>query len=176
MKSDVISIDNQGNGLDAAKKETERVAEYQGLDTKQTLHLQLCAEEMLCLARSVTGEMKAEFWIECEDKHFDLHMTTKTVLDKAKRETLIAASTSRKNEATGTFLGRLRNAFEEAMLDETDTYTYIPNEAMADMANRMIDDTDWDQYEQSVLRKVADQIKISVVGRKVDMTIVKNYD
>ena len=91
MKSDVITIDNQGKGIDAAKLETEKAAQFRGLDNKQSLRLQLCAEEMLSLARSVTGEMEASFWVESEDKHFELHMTTKTVMDKLKRETLLAA-------------------------------------------------------------------------------------
>ncbi len=75
---------------------------------------------MLSLARSVTGEMEASFWVESEDKHFELHMSTKTVMDKLKRETLLAASTSGKNEAAKTFLGNIRNAFVEAMISDTD--------------------------------------------------------
>ena len=112
MKSDVVTIDNKGHGIEEAKAETKKIAEFRKLSEIETLHLQLCAEEMLCLARSVTGEMEASFWIENQDKKFDLHMTTKTVMDKTKRDLLIAASSERKNEATKSFLGRIRNAFE----------------------------------------------------------------
>ena len=175
MKSDVITIDNQGKGLEAAKEETKRVAEFQGLDTKETLHLQLCSEEMLSLARSITGEMEASFWIESEGKRFELHMTTKTIIDKTKRDLLIAASTERKNEATNTFLGKIRDAFQEAMLSDTDTYTYEPDMSMDDMNNRYIESQEWDQYEQSVLRSVADSIKVSIKGKTVDLTVVKAF-
>ncbi|MBQ4463677.1 MAG: hypothetical protein II915_04595 [Eubacterium sp.] len=175
MKSDVITIDNQGKGIDAAKLETEKAAQFRNLDNKQSLRLQLCAEEMLSLARSVTGEMEASFWVESEDKHFELHMTTKTVMDKLKRETLLAASTSGKNEAAKTFLGNLRNAFVEAMISDTDKYVYTPDLNIDDTANRYIESEEWDQYEQSVLRAVADGIKVSIVGKTVDLTVVKDF-
>ena len=175
MKSDVVTIDNKGHGIEEAKAETKKFAEFRKLSEIETLHLQLCAEEMLCLARSITGEMEASFWIENQDKKFDLHMTTKTVMDKTKRDLLIAASSERKNEATKSFLGRIRNAFEEAMISETETYTYTPDISQEDLANRAVDASDWDQYEQSVLRKVADGIKVSISGKTVDLTVEKSF-
>ena len=57
MKSDVILIDNKGGGFSEALKETQKVAEYQGLDAKESIRLQLFTEEMLSMVRSVTGEM-----------------------------------------------------------------------------------------------------------------------
>ena len=55
MKSDVILIDNRGNGFAEALKQTGKVAEYRGISPKNTTRLQLMAEEMLSMARSVTG-------------------------------------------------------------------------------------------------------------------------
>ena len=54
MKSDIIMIDNQGNGLDNALKETKKAAAYRELDARQTVQLQLLTEETLSMARSVT--------------------------------------------------------------------------------------------------------------------------
>lgn len=175
MKSDTILIDNQGNGFKDAIEQTKRAAQFRGLNAKETLQLQLCTEEMLCLARSVTGEMKASFWLECEGKHFDLHMSTKTVMDIEKREQLLSSSTSRKNEAAKSFLGKLRDAFEEAMLSDPDYYDDIPTEAMEDLANRVIELNEWDKYEQSILQKVADEVKIGIVRNTVDMTVSKSF-
>ena len=109
MKSNMIMIDNRGNGFEKAIEEARKVAVYEALSHKDSLHLQLCAEEMLSLVRSVTGEMKASFWIETEGKTFCLHMSTQTVLDKEKRAQLLASATSGKNEAAKSFLGQLRD-------------------------------------------------------------------
>ncbi|MBQ5311585.1 MAG: hypothetical protein ILP19_06040 [Oscillospiraceae bacterium] len=175
MKSDVIMIDNLGNGLKNALEQTEKVAQFRGIDRKQTLHLVLCTEEMLSLARSVTGEMKASFWIESEDKSFELHMSTDTVMDRTKREALLSSATSRKNEAASSLLGKLRDAFEEAMLSEEPDYNDLPDDVLNDLVNHTIELEEWDQYEQSILRKVADQVRISIRGGKVDMTVSKKY-
>ena len=173
MKSDIIKIDNSGNGFQEALAQTTKTAQFRNLTHKETLQLRLCAEEMLSLARSVTGEMQATFWLESEGKQFDMHLSTKTVMDKEKRNNLIASATSRKNEAASTFLGKLRDAFEEAMVTEVD-YS-IPEDAVNDLANHPIVIPEWDEYEQSILREVADEVKIAVRGDTVDMTITKSY-
>ena len=174
MKSDIIKIDNSGNGFQEALAQTTKTAQFRNLTHKETLQLRLCAEEMLSLARSVTGEMQATFWLESEGKQFDMHLSTKTVMDKEKRNNLIASATSRKNEAASSFLGKLRDAFEEAMVSEVD-YS-IPEDAVDDLANHPIVIPEWDEYEQSILRKVADEVKIAVRGDTVDMTITKSYE
>ena len=176
MKSDVIRIDNQGNGFAEAIQTAEKVAEYQGLNQKEAIQLKVIAEEMLSLARSVTGEMQASFWMEGEGKAFDLHMSTKTVMDKEKRYQLISSTTARKNEISKSFLGRLRDAFEEAMTADADMTCYeLPNDVAADVSNRLIEDLEWDGYEKSVLRGLADDVRIAIRGGLVDMTVSKKF-
>ena len=176
MKSDVILIDNQGNGFGEAVQQTKKVAEYRGISPKETTRLQLMAEEMLSMARSVTGEMQASFWIESEGHEFELHMTTKTVMDKEKRYLLLSSSTSRKNEAANSFLGRLRDAFEEAMTADADhEYFDLPLELQADLSGRVIETPEWDRYEQSVLLRLADNVKIGIRGGEVHMTVIKTF-
>ena len=82
MVSDIIRIDNRGIGFREAVNETKKAAEYRGIDRKASLQLQLITEEMLSLARSVTGEMQASFWLENDGNRFEMHLTTKTVIDK----------------------------------------------------------------------------------------------
>ena len=177
MKSNVIIIDNKGNGFEKTIEEARKVAAYEALSHKDSLHLQLCAEEMLSLIRSVTGEMKASFWIENEGKTFCLNMSTQTVLDKEKRAQLLASSTSGKNEAAKSFLGQLRDMFEQAMAAEANHNNDLPDEIMDDLANHTIECTDpeWDEYEQSTLKKLANTIKISIRGGAVDMTVVTTF-
>ena len=129
---------------------------------------------MLSLARSVTGELEATFWLESEGRHYELHLSTKTVMDREKRNHLLASASSRKNEAAGTFLGKLRDAFEEAMVSDVD-YS-IPDIAMDDMVNRNIEIPEWDEYEQSILHRVADEVKIGIRGGTVDMSVFKSFE
>ena len=173
MKTDVISIDNREHGFNEALSQTLKAAAFRDLDNKQTLQLRLCTEEMLSLARSVTGELAATFWLESEGKDFELHLSTKTVMDSEKRKLLIDSATSRKNEAANSFLGRLRDAFEAAMV--SDASADIPDEALDDLANHPIEIPEWDKYEQSILGRVADDVKIAIRGGMVDMTVSKSF-
>ena len=177
MKSDVITIDNQGNGFHDAVDQTLKVAVFRGMNYKDTLHLQLMTEEMLSLARSVTGEMQASFWIEGDGSKFELHMSTSTVMDKEKRSLLISSATSRKNEAAKGFLGKLRDAFEQAMVvDTVHSEMDLPQDILADLPHGVYGDAEWDGYERSVLRRLADDIKISIRGGEVDMTVSKAFE
>ncbi len=178
MKSDIITIDNHGNGFLAAVDETKKVAVYREMDHQQSLQLQLFTEELLSLARSVTGEMSASFWIESEGMQMTLHLSTQTVMDREKRAMLLSSATSRKNDAAKTFLGKLRDVFEAAMLSDTDRkYEELPAEIQADLVNRSFsdDDEEWDGYERSILRKLADDIRIGIRGGVVDMTVIKDF-
>ena len=122
----------------------------------------------------MTGELEATFWLESMGKHYELHLSTKTVMDREKRDHLLASASSRKNEAAGTFLGKLRDAFEEAMVSDVD-YS-IPDIAMDDMVNRNIEIPEWDEYEQSILHRVADEVKIGIRGGTVDMSVFKSFE
>ena len=176
MKSDIIRIDTQGNGFDSAIRETRKTAAYAELSRQDSLKLELCAEEMLSLVRIVTGEMHASFWIEKEDTRFELHLTTQTVMDKEKRAQLISAASSRKNDAANSFLGKLRDMFEESICAEVDhSGEDLPSDVLDDIANRVIECTDpeWDGYEQSTLHRLADRICIGIRGKTVDMSVVK---
>ena len=155
MKSDIVYIDNTGNGFQRATDQAKKVAVYKRLGELETIQLQVLTEEMMSLVRSITGEVKASFWIEFETVQADLHMTTKAVLDSEKRAELIASSTSRKNEASNTFLGKIRDLFETAMASDPEP--------------------EWDGYERSILRNLADDIKIGIEGDTVDITVSKSF-
>ena len=175
MKSDVIMIDNHGNGFSEAVEQTRLFCEsFDGLNGKSILRMQLIAEEMLSLARSITGEMKASFWIEGNRTEIEFHMTTQTVMDKEKRGLLIMSSTSMQNEAAKGFLGKLRDVFEQAMASEpSHTDEVVPYELRGDIANDSYEAKEWDGLERSILRKLADNVKISIRGRTVDMMVSK---
>lgn len=174
MKSDVITITNREDGFEEALKETLKVAAYEGMTDKETLQLQMLTEEILSTARIISGDMKASFWIECEGKQAALHMMTNTILDKKLRAQLIAASTSRKNEAANSLLGRIRDEIEQAMAADYES-TQLTADIERDIIGRNIEDPDWDEFECSILRKLADEVKVSIRGQKVDMIVTKKF-
>ncbi|MBR6090812.1 MAG: hypothetical protein IKP86_12825 [Anaerolineaceae bacterium] len=174
MKSDVIKITNHGEGFEKALNETQKAAAYEELSVKETLQIELLTEEILSTAMIVSGDMEASFWLECEGKKVKLYMTTSSFLDKKKRQQLINASTTRKNEAANSFLGKIRDTIEQALAYEPDGDP-IPTDVECDIIGREIQDTEWDEIECSILRKVADDVKVFIRGDRVFMTVSKDF-
>lgn len=174
MRSDIVSINNAGKGFDAAVEQTRLVAQYKHISESETTQLQILTEEMLSLALSVTHMDSASFWIEMEDDRAELHMTTRVVLDKEKRAELISSSTSRKNEAAKTFLGRIRDRFEEAMTADP-SFESVSSDVLADLPGSSIGEAEWDGYERSILRKMADVVKIGIHKGEVEITVCKRF-
>lgn len=176
MKTDIVGIDNLGNGFTIAVDEADRAAEYVGLNRKDSLQLSLLTQELLCLARSITGEVQADFWIEATNRQFDLHLTTQTVMDADKRSMLIQATSSRKNEAAKGLLGILRDKVEQMMVAQVDhSEEEIPLELASDVGGQVDEEPEWDGLERSVLLKVADSVKIGIRGDKVDIKVSKHF-
>jgi len=177
MVSDIIAIDNQGRGFNNALEEAGRVAAYAGLDNKKTMRLNLLTHEMLSLARCITGELQANFWIEKAEEQFSLHMTTETVMDAEKRDMLISTTSTRKNEAAKGMLGWLQDKVERMMVAQVDhSEEEVPYDLMSDVANSVFEEPEWDGYERSVLLKLADDVKIGIRGKEVDIVVTKRFD
>ena len=193
MKTDVIKVSSSGKEMETALAQVDKVVAYKALSPKGALHLRLLAEEMMGMMRSITGEPEGEFWIEDEDGVYGLHLRVKTSVDERKREKLLSASTSGVNEAERTLMGKLRAFFEPT--DDLPPLYYPPhvmgeeNAVYSDATWSMVAYREqlnlylreqragsreaWDELEKSVVAHVADDVKVAIRGRTVEMTILK---
>ena len=94
-------------------------------------------------------------------------------MDQEKRYLLISASSSRRNEAATTFLGKLRDSFERAMLADVSHTDEVPLDVIRDINYHPESSSEWDGYERSVLRNVADDIKVFIRGSNVELIVMK---
>ena len=198
MKTDVIVVSSKGARMEEALKEVDKVADYKGLSHKNALHLRLLTEEMMGPMRSITGETEGRFWIEDQDNVYELHLQTTTRMTTLKREKLLSAATSGKNESAKGFMGHVRDffdrgadediasmgspllmagAFEKSSTPALDWEWSMtryqdelrPNIQRQDAAALAA----WDELEKSVVARVADDVKVSIKGRTAEVTIVK---
>ena len=200
MKSDVINVSSTGAGLAEALEQVEAVAVFKKLTKKQTLHLRLLAEEMEGMLHAITGEIDAKFWIEDKNKDFSLHLETETFMNTLKREKLLAVTTSGKNAAAKSVSGMIRDLFVRAFepIDDDITGAYaagwmtsaIDRPEASVMAAPMwsfnryrssISESDpktkeeWDELEKSIIANIADEVKIFIYERKVELVIYKKF-
>ncbi len=126
MKTDVIQISPNGNGIAEALSETEKAAVFRGLDPKQTLRLRLLAEEMTGMLKTIVGKTQLRYWVESEGSAFSLHLSAKTDMNPELRKELLKTSTTGVNAAAKGFMGRLRDIFTR--FSESDAVAAIPYE------------------------------------------------
>ncbi len=198
MKTDVIVVSSKGEQMQTALEQAEKVAAYKRLKSEDELHLRLLTEEMMGMMRSLTGETEGRFWIEDQDGEYSLHLQVKTNMDSEKREQLLSASSSGRNESARGLMGRLRDIIDRTADEDVAAFTsplFLP-EAYEHTAGSVLDwewsmtqyrgalqaqvaqnsvqaREAWDELEKSVVSHVADEVKVSIRGRDVEMTIIK---
>ena len=200
MKSDVIVVSSKGSQMEKALNQVDKVAVFKELENKDAMHLRLLAEEMMAMMRSITGETTGKFWIEDQDGVYELHLQAATRMTSTKREQLLSAATSGKNESARGFMGKLRDFFERGadedvaartspllmpgMYEHSSTPTLEWEWSMSKYVNALsygVDRKDekaleaWDELEKSVVAHVADDVKVSIRNQQVEMTIIKKF-
>ena len=177
MKSKIISIHSSGSGFTDANQETEALAA--GLPEDEQLQLCLITEEMISLFRSVMGEVDgAEFWLEEEAGKYTFHLLAHQKLGNKQRNQLIQSTTSKTNEAAKGFLGKLREAFVQALSVGNDIDVYYNSSDYSrsvDITDDVISTPEWDKFERSVLLSLTDNVSISIRGGIVDLVAVKQF-
>ena len=203
MKSDVIHISNDGNGIAEALKQTEAVAIFKSLSKKDSIHLLLLTEEMTGMLKSLTGNHDADFWIEDSENTFYLHLKTEAAMNTDMRKKLLSASTSGENIAVHGVMGRIKDIFTR-LLEPTDAP--MPKEYAAGFAGSNLDtmgaasvaknmsiaaanvwslsryknmmtaeDEVLNEIEQSIVANIADEIEIGISDNCVEMVVHKCF-
>ena len=201
MKSDVIHVTNEGAGFDEALAQAEAVARFRQIEGKGALHLRLLTEEMLGMMRAMTGERDADFWIDDADGTVDLHLAVKMPMTAETREKLLSVTTDGTNSAAKGVTGKLRDLVERFLEPENDRipddlftgmdYAYSGgdfgtlsvaaaglwsmNRYRAAAEEGRTPREDWDELEKSVVARLADDVKIGIAGRNVEMIISKKF-
>jgi len=198
MVSDKIRFSNGGAGIVEALAQAEKTAAFRELEKREALHLRLFAEEMLGMARSLTGEREGDFWIESEGRRFCLHLKVITPMNAEKRKNLLAASTSGKNAAAVGFMGKIRDLFERSFEAPGGAYLspvesagpfalsvpFGPENAPGvwtlstyrhELRQAETEGDRWDELERSVISRLADEVKIAIGGGEVEMTVEKTF-
>ena len=198
MKSNVCKIEKGIRDLEAILKESERVAEYNGLDHKQSLQLRLLCEEIDGMLPNIIDDFDGELWIDFEDGVCKVNLSVKiTDFNAEKKEELIGIAKNKKNSAAVGIVGKIRDSIENFFLDETKMqalafstgtlgaeggyyggldYTYFWRlEEYRSTVKKEEQAEAWDELEKSVIASVADDVIVGVKGKQANIIIVKKF-
>ena len=201
MKTEIITISNSGAGMKEALTMTETLGNEKGLDKKPVLHLRLLSEELFGLLRGIAGNVKADYWIESEDKNFALHMKSDINMTEEAKKQLLAVSSSGKNAAAKGFMGKIKVMIADFLLISSEFMPYaVMNTASAYPMGSVINATStvwsmadykadvkshindskeaseaWDELEKSIVASIADEVKVKIVGKNVEIVVYKAF-
>ncbi len=204
MKTDVITISPAGEGMAEALRQTEMAAFYRGLTPKESLRLRLLSEEMMGMLRTIVGDGRASFWVETEGKTFSLHLSAGVRMNADIREELLKTSTSGRNAAVKGFMSRVRDIFTQlsepdgtglAPMDYGFSYVDVASfdasmgitthgllygwsmkEYKSGLEEHRAEEPEkWDELEKSITARLADEIKIFIRGKTVEMVVEKAF-
>lgn len=202
MKTVKMTVTNNEVILADALAATENLGKEAGLDRKSLLHLRLLSEELFGMIRGIAGQIEADYTIEAEGKDFTVTMNSAIDLTDEMREQFISASSSGKNSAATGFMGKLRVMIAEmifsakenapyAMMNTAAAYTagssyegaaYVwtmtayKDEVKKSMATGAGKNAEWDELEKSIVANIADDVKVSIVGRNVQISVYKSFN
>lgn len=141
MISEKIELTSKDKRIPDILKVTEDFVRLQSLDKKQALHMTLLAEELVGLISGITTDFRGEFWVEGSAGAYDVCIEAETLVNKKRRDELMAMSSSGKNIEIKGVMGRIRNIFEGFMLsyDETENQEVIMSQMTPYSAGGMVD-------------------------------------
>lgn len=201
METEKIVVTSAGVRFDEALAVTEDLGIKAGLDKKSVLHLRLLAEELFGMLRGIAGEVEANYWIENSGKNFEIHMKSEVRVTEEMRSRFLSAASSGKNAAAVSFMGKIRVMIADTLLSAKEAVPYAMINAAAaytgggayeeaayvwtmssyrDEIRKNIENGNeaskaWDELEKSIVANIADDIKVSIVGKKVDITVYKAF-
>ena len=198
MKSNVCKIENGTRDLEAILKESERVAEYNGLGHKQALQLRLLCEEIDGMLPNIVDDFEGELWIDFEDGVCKVNVSVQfPEVNADKKAELISIAKDQKNAAAVGIVGKIRNAIENFFLDEDMMTAVTISTRPYSLATGYSDGVDydylwrleeyrksvkkeeqveaWDELEKSVIASVADDVIVGVRGKRAEIVIMKKF-
>ena len=198
MKSNICKIEKSTRDLDAILKESERVAEYNGLSHKQALQLRLLCEEIDGMLPNIIDDFEGELWIDFEDGECKVNVSIKIPeFNTDKKEELIGIAKNKKNAAAVGIVGKIRDAIEDFFLDEERIKAVSLSSGTFGLGTGYSEGVDysylwrveqyrnsvkkegraeaWDELEKSVIASVADDVIVGVKGKCAEVVIIKKF-
>ena len=120
QKTSELCISSVEESLIEALDIADGFIKRQNIDRKKAIRLRLLVEETIGLVRMMTGDFKAQFWIENEDDEYRIRLNATTNMNIDKKDRLLSLSTSGKNSAVTGFMSKIADIIDTGFLNYND--------------------------------------------------------
>lgn len=196
MRSNICKIEKGFSDLSLILKESEKVAEYNGLNHKQTLQLRLLCEDIDGMLPKIVDDFEGDFWIDFEDGVCKVNVAIQFAkFTASKKKELLGLAKNKKNASVKGVVAKIGAAIEEFFLDEKNinaislmseydgitvgsrvesSYYWSLNQYRATV-KKAEKKEEWDELEKSVIASLADDVIVGVKGLNAEITIIKKF-
>ena len=193
MKSNICKLEKGTTALDPIFLESEKVAKYNELNHKQALQLRLLCEELVNMLPSMISDFSGEFWIKNQNNDYELCVSVSVDnMDIVTRDRLIQVSKNNKNASVVGITGKIRAVFDymamgnsDPMISPAGRYGFSTNidfsqiwslqQYRESLRKDEAEAEERDEFERSIIAKIADDVIVGVQGKRVNMVIKKRF-
>ena len=201
MKTDIITVTDDLQGMDAAIEAEEKFAQYYGITGKDALHLRLLTEEMISMIHGIFSEFCGEFWLESEQTKKGLLcrlcLSAEKQVNKEQEAHMLSMASSGKNESAKGIAGKIRELFRQSLQDASEddaqqlsrmtdawvgtgmTGSIDSNYWSLQMYRQNVSEKkteqkeEWDELEKSIIAKLADEVKVWLKSDSTEIVVEK---
>lgn len=115
MRTDITTIDSNGNGVQLALNRTEGLADVHMLTKKDRLHLRLLAEETFSMVTAIVGDFSAKYWAEGEEGEYRIILQADADITEEEEKQLLSISSSGENTAGKGIMAKIWELYSAAL-------------------------------------------------------------
>lgn len=194
MKSNIHKFEKGTKAVDEVFLECEKVAKYNELNHRHSLELRLLGEELVNLLPAIIANYSGDFWIENQGESYELCVdVTVENMDIDTWDRLINVSKENINSAAVGISGKIREVFDymslvgnDPMISPAGRFDFSTNIDFSQLwslkeyqdnvqENKENEAKEWDEFERSILVKLADDVVVGVKGKNVSIIIKKKF-
>ena len=164
IKTDKVLLDSGDYDIDKALDITDQFIQYLKIDESNSKTLKILTEDLVVFSEGLTDWSNAEFWVEGTTEKAYIRLDIRTRIDREDRQKLNDLSSNGISESGG-FAGMIRRMISRGN-------TAAKNESISYSAYKL-SSGDSDDLEKTMLTSLSDDIKVTVKGDKLKITVVK---
>ena len=115
MRTDITTIDSNGNGVQLALNRTEGLADVHMIAKKDSLHLRLLAEETFSMVTAIVGDFSAKYWAEGDGGEYRIILQADADITEKEEKQLLSISSSGENISGKGIMAKIWDLYSAAL-------------------------------------------------------------
>ncbi len=153
--------------IKAIMEDVAGFSRFHGLKSSQRKTVELLSEELISLVEAVAGEVTGRFWIRGNYQKVNIHVRSQLKISPHKKAEFLQIASQNKNAVFFGIVSRIR----ELVISGNSTNGGVSFSIKQDQGIK-----EEDGLEKLLISKLSDDVVVSVIGKNVEIMVVKKFD